>query len=175
MKYHIEAGGRTVWIQVDPQGDGTFRVAIEGAPPRMARLLEGTDGEVIQIGSRIIPVRIEGRRPPSILYVAARRRGVAIIENERERSLGARRPSDKGTQGIVCAPMPGKIARICVQPGDEVEQGTPLVVMSAMKMENELLAGVTGRVEEVYVGPGDTVESGAKLVRIGKSGENSRA
>jgi biotin carboxyl carrier protein len=62
------------------------------------------------------------------------------------------------------APMPGKVVRVLVAPGDEVASRQGLVVVEAMKMENELRAGRAGRVSEVLVVEGTSVEAGALLV-----------
>ena len=68
--------------------------------------------------------------------------------------------------GQVTAPMPGKITRILVQPGDEVSAGQGVIVVEAMKMENELGAPSAGRVDNVPVAEGDPVDAGAVLVVI---------
>ncbi len=62
--------------------------------------------------------------------------------------------------------MPGRIVRVLVAPGVDVEAGTPLIVIEAMKMENELRASHAGKIAEIVVRPGDTVEGGAKLLRF---------
>jgi len=64
------------------------------------------------------------------------------------------------------APIPGRVVAIKVGVGDEVEAGQPLVVLEAMKMENELSSDRPGRVTEVCVEPGMTVETGAVLVKL---------
>jgi biotin carboxyl carrier protein len=64
------------------------------------------------------------------------------------------------------APIPGKVVAVSVAPGDQVAAGQPLVVLEAMKMENELLAEQAGRVAAVHVSPGDTVEAGTVLVEL---------
>ena len=55
--------------------------------------------------------------------------------------------------------MPGRIVKVLVSPGEAVAAGQPLLVMEAMKMENELKAKAAGTVIEVYVRVGDTVEA----------------
>ncbi|HZN54533.1 MAG TPA: biotin/lipoyl-containing protein [Candidatus Polarisedimenticolaceae bacterium] len=60
--------------------------------------------------------------------------------------------------------MPGKVVRVLVEAGDEVRAGQGIVVIEAMKMENEVAAPRGGRVKEIAVAPGETVEAGAKLV-----------
>jgi biotin carboxyl carrier protein len=66
--------------------------------------------------------------------------------------------------GRLLAPMPGKVVRVLVAAGDEVEARQGLVVVEAMKMENELRAGRAGRVREIAVVEGASVEAGALLV-----------
>ena len=64
------------------------------------------------------------------------------------------------------APMPGLVVRVHVAAGDEVQPGQGLVVMEAMKMENELRAVAAGRVKRVAVAPGSAVEKGALLLEM---------
>ena len=63
-------------------------------------------------------------------------------------------------------PMPGRVVRVLVAPGDEVERRQPVVVVEAMKMENELRSPKAGRVKDVTVTPGTSVEAGRVLVVI---------
>ena len=67
----------------------------------------------------------------------------------------------------VRAQMPGKIVRVLVKVGDEVAKDQPLLVMEAMKMENEIRATAPGRIETLKVSEGQAVESGADLILIG--------
>ena len=86
-----------------------------------------------------------------------------------ERKLRLRRAAGKftleGPQRID-APMPGKVTRVLVKVGDEVEEGQGLVVVEAMKMENELKSPKAGKVTELHAVEGSAVESGAKLVVV---------
>ena len=67
----------------------------------------------------------------------------------------------------VSAPMPGKIVKLLVAEGDEVEDGQGLLVIEAMKMQNELKSPRAGRVERIYSAEGAGVETGTPLVRLG--------
>ena len=73
----------------------------------------------------------------------------------------------KGTGGGVSAPMPGKILDVKVRNGDRVRAGDVLLILEAMKMENEIVAPKDGVVKEILVNPGDNVERGTPLVIIG--------
>ena len=64
------------------------------------------------------------------------------------------------------APMPGKVVRVLVKTGDAVHARQPLVVVEAMKMENELRASRDGTVAEIHVREGQSVEAGALLIVI---------
>lgn len=66
----------------------------------------------------------------------------------------------------ICSPMPGKVLRVLVSQGDVVIEGQGLIVIEAMKMENELKAPKNGCVKELIVKPGDSVDSGALLLII---------
>lgn len=69
--------------------------------------------------------------------------------------------------GAVCAPMPGTILDVRVKAGDNVKAGDVLVILEAMKMENELAAEKAGVVKEVMVAKGQAVNGGDTLVVIG--------
>jgi biotin carboxyl carrier protein len=71
-----------------------------------------------------------------------------------------------GDSGIIKALMPGRISRVLVEKGAEVRRGTGLLVLEAMKMENEIPAPADGIIDEIFVKPGDTVEGGAELLHI---------
>jgi len=69
-------------------------------------------------------------------------------------------------EGVVTAIMPGKIVRVDVQEGDEVQVGQVVAILEAMKMENELSAPTSGIVKQIFVSPGASVELGQAIVRI---------
>ncbi|MGH9457311.1 MAG: biotin/lipoyl-containing protein [Thermoanaerobaculia bacterium] len=78
----------------------------------------------------------------------------------------ATRGEEAGGEATVKAIMPGRVVRILVVPGDEVRKGAGLLILEAMKMENEIAAPRDGRVAEVHVESGATVEGGAALVTL---------
>ena len=73
-------------------------------------------------------------------------------------------PAGAGTE--VRSPMPGNILQVNVNPGDTVKEGQQLMILEAMKMENEILAPCAGRVSSMMVAKGSSVESGALLCTI---------
>ncbi|HUP45013.1 MAG TPA: biotin/lipoyl-containing protein [Thermoanaerobaculia bacterium] len=81
-------------------------------------------------------------------------------------SLKRRRREDESAGGVVKALMPGRVTRVLVSEGDTVTRGAGLLILEAMKMENEIQAPADGNVERIFVTPGQTVESGADLVLV---------
>ena len=109
-------------------------------------------------------VGLERRADGYAVYFAEDTLEVQLQEAARGDAAASRRAS--GGPANVTAPMPGKIVRLLVAPGDEVAAGQGLVVMEAMKMENELRAPRAGRVQSVAAREGQAVETGALLVVI---------
>ena len=66
----------------------------------------------------------------------------------------------------IIAPLPGTIVEVLVQPGDEIQEGQAIVILEAMKMENEIQAEVGGTVKEVNVSKGDSVLEGTIIVTL---------
>lgn len=74
-----------------------------------------------------------------------------------------------GGHGLIAAPMPGKVVEVKVAQGAAVKKGQAVVIVEAMKMQNELASPLDGVVKELVVKPGDTVESGQKMLVIEKA------
>ncbi|MBI4501054.1 MAG: hypothetical protein HY700_07830 [Gemmatimonadetes bacterium] len=96
------------------------------------------------------------------------RRWMAEVADERTRSLKqlVGRSQHRPENGIVRAPMPGMVLRLAVETGQKVAAGGGLLVLEAMKMENEIRASGGGVVKQIFVRPGQAVEKGAKLIEI---------
>jgi biotin carboxyl carrier protein len=88
-----------------------------------------------------------------------------VMASYRSASRRGREVAAVGEQRIV-APMPGKVLRVLVTAGQEVAARQPLVVVEAMKMENELASPKAGRIREVAVSEGASVEAGRLLVVV---------
>lgn len=92
----------------------------------------------------------------------------ATINGSRN-SIRAVGGGSEGDGTRLTAPMPGKVVRVLVEPGDKVEARQPVVVVEAMKMENELTVEKAGAIEEVRVSEGESVESGQLLVVVNQT------
>jgi pyruvate carboxylase subunit B len=161
----VEIDGRRVTVDIDGEQvtvDGERSAArlddIEGAPESLLTI----DGEV----HRVIVRRAGARGQYALSLAGYRFTAEALDERTRAiRDLSAATAAPTGPAPLV-APMSGMIVSVSVAAGDEVRPGQGLVVMEAMKMENELRAQTTGRVKSVAVAPGQAVEKGALLVAL---------
>jgi pyruvate carboxylase subunit B len=166
MKYVVVLNGEREEVTLGPEG-----ASYEGAAARVAELDEiaGTPIRMLRIGSqvhRVVVQRREGRGRYTLWIDGHRFEAEALDERTRAiRDLSAAGVGPAGP-APVRAPMPGLIVRINVKVGDVVHAGQGIVVMEAMKMENELRATAAGTVKSVEVRPGAAVEKGALLVAL---------
>jgi pyruvate carboxylase subunit B len=162
VKYYVTIAGRI--IEVGVEGD---RVTVEGREARAElRAVSGTPVRHLLVdgASGIIPM--EPVEPGRWLVQRHGERFDVQVVDERShhiRSLVGGGRSHAGP-AVLKAPMPGLVARILVAPGQGVDRGTSLVVLEAMKMENELRADGPGVVSEIEVAVGQAVEKGQVLV-----------
>lgn len=166
MKYIVELNGARHTVVVDAD-----KVSYETEPAIAGELsaIEGSPVRMVKIGDQVYRVVVEKRegRGRYYLWVDGYRFDAEALD-ERRRSLRDLSGASAGPSGPapIVAPMPGLIVRVNVAPGDTVEPGQGVVVMEAMKMENELRATAPGTVRSVEVGPGTAVEKGTLLVSL---------
>jgi biotin carboxyl carrier protein len=145
---------------------GALQARVDDRPVELDVAYLGTQLSV-RIDGQVVDLTTEGS-PPDIGAVASGHRSYVRVESERMRAAEqARKTSVGGGDRIIKSPMPGRVVKVLVAKGDVVEVGRGLVVLEAMKMENEVRAKVAGTVVEVHVAAGATVEGNAKLVTLG--------
>ncbi|HET8577342.1 MAG TPA: biotin/lipoyl-containing protein [Methylomirabilota bacterium] len=164
MKFEAQLGDETIPIEVTG-GDGRFTVTVDGVPhevdARQAR--EGIWS--LLLGPTSYTVDVSERDGAFVVEVEDESYHVRVEEETRYiiRTRGAK--AGHGGQ-VLKAPMPGKVTLVEVTAGQAVKPGDGLVVLEAMKMENEFRAAVAGTVKEVCVQAGQAVNPGDVLVVI---------
>ncbi len=162
-----------------------FTLNAEAAKTRQGRLqfdLDGKSREIdwaevspgiysILIESRAFEVQLSrapgessGRSPSYTATIGHQRYAVEVQDARVQRSTAG--PTSSEAAQEILAPMPGRIVKILVAENQQVSSGAGLLVIEAMKMQNELRAARSGRVEKIYVREGAGVESGSKLLRL---------
>jgi biotin carboxyl carrier protein len=154
--------GRTFRVQVRQEGDG-YEVTVDGVSLKFDLAeISGSFASLI-VGGLSLDVGLEKRSDGYRVHLSDETYTVALAEASRD---GARavRQADGPTR--LAAPMPGRVVKVLVEEGQEVVAGEGLVVIEAMKMENELKASRGGSVRKVAVHQGQAVEAGALLVVV---------
>ena len=181
MTIEVEIGGRSRTVSVErTDRPGRFRLTVDGVAHVVDAVRSGDFGV-----SLLATVPVSGRDSrekgtanlsrevqltpggvPGELLVSVDGRVAAVMINGRRTGHVA----DAGSHGHgdvpIVAPMPGRVVRVLVAAGDPVEPRQGVVVVEAMKMENELRAPRGGRVKEISVSPGASVEAGRVLAVI---------
>jgi acetyl/propionyl-CoA carboxylase alpha subunit len=165
MKYVVRVGDTDVDVVLDGG-----RVEADGvSTDAQVTELEGTPVRMVRIGSEVhrVVARRGRTRGRYTLWLDGFRYEVEALD-ERARAIRELSGASAGPTGPapLIAPMPGMIVRVAVQVGDAVQAGQGLVVMEAMKMENELRATAAGTVKAVLAQPGTAVEKGAVLLEL---------
>ena len=167
MKYIVDVNGQRVTVDLGPDG-----ILVDGAAITVH--LEDVEGTPIVLVTaegtlhRLAVQRGESRGRYAIWSDDHRFEVEALDERRRAiQDMTGAAAANAGPAPLI-APMPGLVVRVNVKPGDQVEAGQPLVVMEAMKMENELRSTSAGIVKAVRFQPGAAVEKGAVLVELVK-------
>ena len=158
-RYYVRQGERHVPVDVETHEAGRFTASVAGGPPLELAVLDDDDG---------IALLVDGR----VLELYADRDVVTLTAPRAQVQVSARAPAarDDGASGtgeaLLRAPMPGRVLKLLVTEGQAVAAGAGLLVVEAMKMENELLAPRAGTVKRIFVAAGATVERDAPLVEL---------
>jgi len=170
MKWVVRGAGQDHEVEVQRCSE-TFKVSIGGTSREV---------ELICLDEAVASLRyVDDCRSFQVLFEhpadADHRRDLRVSVGERELPLEVLTPLEAcvsevadihGGASRIEAPIPGKVLAIKVKVGDEVEPGQPVVVLEAMKMENELAAEHPGTVGRIHVEPGATVRAGELLVEL---------
>ena len=180
MTYEVEINGRTRRVEIERAAAG-FAVAVDGRRHIAdVTVINGLWSLILEAGSpdsglrRSYEVAVAEQPAGSgRLTVHVDGRLVCVTVGSARR-MGVRRSQDGGAGGAatgtgpqsVSAPMPGKVVKVLVGVGDVVAARQGVVVVEAMKMENELRAPRAGTVVQINVSEGSSVEAGAVLALI---------
>lgn len=172
MIFEIELNGktRTVALERDPSAEGRFRVTVDGTAVAVDVRRTGAYGLSMLFpddshASGVVHVA-PGQAPGELLGVIGGRTMAVTVNGRRSRRGDAEAAAGAHGEQRIAAPMPGRVVRVLVAPGDTVQARQAVIVVEAMKMENELRSPKTGRVKDVAVPAGTAVEAGRVLVVI---------
>ena len=171
MTFEIEVNGRMRTAAIETVGTpgaagGRFRIRIDA-------VVHEVDATITDLGLSIVytdngrtaDVAVTEQGPGELMLQLPRVMLNALVDARRYRRGTAGQTATAGEMRVK-APMPGRVLRVLVKAGDEVTLRQGLVVVEAMKMENEIASPKAGRVKEIAVSDGQSVESGRLLVVV---------
>jgi len=172
LTFEVELNGRIHAVSIEKAGAaaGRFRVSVDAHETIVDALRVGEFGISLVFPDashesgdvQLAPGSVRGE-----LLANLHGRTIRVVLNgRRHRAGGADAGSGADGEQKVLAPMPGRVVRVLVAEGDAVDLRQPLVVVEAMKMENELRSPKAGRVKHVSATAGLSVEAGAVLIVI---------
>jgi biotin carboxyl carrier protein len=165
MTYDVVVDGKTHQVELN-RGDKLWLCKVDGQPIEVDVALTARDVLSLLVGNKAYEIKRERSLQGELHMVIGSARYAVDVQDPR--SLRTRRAiggSDVGPQKLK-SPMPGKIVRILVSEKDEVTVGQGIIVMEAMKMQNEMKAPKSGKVQKILTSEGSTVNAGDTLAII---------
>ncbi|MGB3096518.1 MAG: biotin/lipoyl-containing protein [Candidatus Deferrimicrobiaceae bacterium] len=165
MNYIATIGEREVKVTV--KEIGVARYMVTGAEKEYLVDAHQVQDSVWSIlyGTESFEVDVQGRDDEYEVLIEGDCYKFSLMNEQRKALI---RAGGKGAAGkaLVTSPMPGKVLKLLVAEGEEVQTDQGVIVVEAMKMENELKSAVTGKVKEIFVKEGEVVELGSKLLLV---------
>jgi biotin carboxyl carrier protein len=163
----VTADGRDRTVTIDgPQPDGRFRVVIDGVERMVdARAVRPGTWSLVIDGTSFV-VDLDRRRTGIAASVGASEALLQVEDALHKRLASAASPRANVRGESIRAPIAGKVVKVLVAVGDQVAPGTAVIVLEAMKMENELVAERGGTVASITKAAGQAVDTGDLLVEL---------
>ncbi len=162
----LKGAKSAIELSVEPLKDGRYAVTLDGKRHEIDALMLPHGAVSMLIDGRSHAIEFEEHSDEVAVLLKTQVTRIDIVDERRARLRDATKAFSTEGKQIITAPMPGKVVKVLVKKGDEVKEGQGLVVVEAMKMENELRSPKAGKVVELAAQEGTAVENGAKLVVV---------
>jgi len=163
MTYDISIDGKSYRLELE-RSDGRWSCRLDGKPIEVDAVLARPNVLSLFIGNKAYEVKCERVGDDTHIWVGSRRFAAEVRD---PRSLRSRiRTGDDHGPKKLSAPMPGKVVRVLLKQGDQVEAGAGVVVVEAMKMQNEVKSPKKGTIQKILVSEGAAVNSGDVLAIV---------
>jgi len=163
MTYDITIDGKNYRLELN-RADGRWSCRLDGRDVEVDAVLARPDVLSLRLGDQAFEVKCERVAGDMRLWVASA--GFAVEVRDPRSLRGRVRAVDDHGPRKLTAPMPGKIVRVLVSQGDEVEAGAGVLVVEAMKMQNEIKSPKKGTIQKILVGEGAAVNAGDVLAIV---------
>jgi acetyl/propionyl-CoA carboxylase alpha subunit len=167
VNYQVsEKGGESRLVALRESGEGIYEITLDGRTVHVDAVRSGpTVYSVIEDGQQFEAMVDEKGAHGFDVLVAGRIFHLESVDERTKLLAQSAVPVATGPQ-TVCAEMPGKVVKVASAAGEAVREGQGVVVIEAMKMENEIPSPIAGVVREIAVSEGQTVEAGAPLFTV---------
>jgi len=165
MKYKVRIQDREHWVEVEPEGAG-WRVLVDGNPAYLDAVELSPGAYSILTDGRSREVAVDQDGDTTRVRLGGATYEMTVLDEVRARTQRPERKALHTGPATLKAPMPGLVVDLRVKEGDVVAEGAALIIMEAMKMQNELASPGSGRVDKVHVTKGQSVESGQVLLTL---------
>ena len=166
MAFIARLGERTYTVEIEEIGKSLYRVAVDGSEFLVDGKKTGVTDYSLIVDNRSFEVDVDISEDEYRVLVDGRSYHIYLLDERRMRLGGVQSGIQLEGRQQVSVPMPGKVIAVLVSEGDKVERGQGLVIVEAMKMENEVRCPITGEVTEVRIKAGEALEAGAILVVV---------
>lgn len=168
-EYKIIIDGVEETVAIKPEGDELV-VTLQNTTHRFESVVTKAPVYAFRVdGPHTLEAEVNFNKDKAFINVGHVPYQVEIFDPRKRLASEAVAGGAAAGSAIIEAPMPGKVVEVKVKVGDAVTSGQAIVVVEAMKMQNELASPIDGVVKEIKVSAGDTVESGKVLVLVGKA------
>ena len=166
MAYIAKLGEKNYTVEVEEVDKSIYRVSVDGSEFLLDGKKTGRTNYSLIVDNRSFEVDIDVSEDDYRVLVDGRNYHIHLLDERRMRLGGVQAGIELQGRQRVSVPMPGKVVAVLVSEGDKVERGQGLVIVEAMKMENEVRSPIHGEVKEVKVKAGDSLEAGATLLVV---------
>lgn len=166
MAFIATLGEQTYTVEIEEIGKALYRVSVDGNEFLVDGKKTGRTNYSLIVDNRSFEIEVDHAEDEYRVLVDGRSYHVHLVDERRMRVGGAQPGIELQGRQKVSVPMPGKVIAVLVSEGDTVEKGQGLVIVEAMKMENEVRSPIAGEIKEIKVKPGDNVEGGAVLLIV---------
>src|SRR5919198_252205 len=166
MAFIAKLGEQTHTVDIEETDKSVYRVSVDGNEFLVDGKKTGRTNYSLIVDNRSFEIEVDYSEDEYRVLVDGRNYHVHLIDERRLRAGGAQSGLQLQGRQKVSVPMPGKVIAVLVAEGDKVEKGQGLVIVEAMKMENEVHSPIAGEVKEIKVKAGDAVEGGAVLAVV---------
>ncbi|MFY9607023.1 MAG: acetyl-CoA carboxylase biotin carboxyl carrier protein subunit [Blastocatellia bacterium] len=162
MRYEADIDGHQISLEVEQRNGRVFATIAQRSYD--LEVVSPEPGVYLMfLGNEVHEARVWSADTNSLRVTLGGRAFAASIIDRKHRRTIEHRP--EGQQQLT-APMPGKVVRVLLKPGDEVSEGQGVIVVEAMKMQNEIKSPKTGRILQVRVSEGDTINNNQVLAVV---------